>query len=118
MKAFPSANGPKEHKQADRTSLVKLARFPPVSIFPSSQHNEPPIQGSIQASDSQLPYHENGLTCDSEPEVDLTQSMEDPFGKYPFSLFSCYQDLLTPPLTISSLSCHPCSIIIIKDTLV
>ncbi|MBW0547006.1 hypothetical protein O181_086721 [Austropuccinia psidii MF-1] len=45
-----------------------------------SQHNEPPIPGPSKASDSQLPSHENNLTCESEPEVAPTQSLEEPFG--------------------------------------
>ncbi|MBW0573053.1 hypothetical protein O181_112768 [Austropuccinia psidii MF-1] len=45
-----------------------------------SQHNEPPIPGAGQASDSQLPSYENYLTCEPEPEVVPTQSSEDPFA--------------------------------------
>ncbi|MBW0496222.1 hypothetical protein O181_035937 [Austropuccinia psidii MF-1] len=43
-----------------------------------SQHDEPPIPGTSQASDSQLPSHENNLTCEPEPEVAPTQSLEEP----------------------------------------
>ncbi|MBW0520091.1 hypothetical protein O181_059806 [Austropuccinia psidii MF-1] len=46
----------------------------------SSQHNEPPIPGPIQASDSQLPSHENNLTCKPEPEGAPMQSYEEPFA--------------------------------------
>ncbi|MBW0481661.1 hypothetical protein O181_021376 [Austropuccinia psidii MF-1] len=42
-----------------------------------SQPNEPPIPGP---SPSSRP-HEDVPTCDPEPEVALTQSMEEPFGK-------------------------------------
>ncbi|MBW0503434.1 hypothetical protein O181_043149 [Austropuccinia psidii MF-1] len=45
-----------------------------------SQHNEPPITGPSQASDSQLPSHENNLTCEPETEVAPTQSSEEPFA--------------------------------------
>ncbi|MBW0467798.1 hypothetical protein O181_007513 [Austropuccinia psidii MF-1] len=64
-----------------------------------SQHNEPPVPGPIQASDSQLSSHENNLTLEPEPEVAPMQSTEDPFSKYQFQHCSCYQPSL-------SLSCQ------------
>ncbi|MBW0525178.1 hypothetical protein O181_064893 [Austropuccinia psidii MF-1] len=57
-----------------------------------SQHNEPPIPG---LSPSSKPP-EDVATCEAEPEVAPTQSMEEPFGKS--------QLFLTPPFPISSLS--------------
>ncbi|MBW0499441.1 hypothetical protein O181_039156 [Austropuccinia psidii MF-1] len=44
-----------------------------------SQHNEPPIPGTSQSSKSQVPSHEDTSTGDPEPEMALTQSMEEPF---------------------------------------
>ncbi|MBW0564932.1 hypothetical protein O181_104647 [Austropuccinia psidii MF-1] len=41
-----------------------------------SQHKEPPIQ----SSESQVPLHQDISTCEPEPEVAPTQSMEEPFG--------------------------------------
>ncbi|MBW0467251.1 hypothetical protein O181_006966 [Austropuccinia psidii MF-1] len=77
----------------------------PLFVEPSKK-DEPPIPGMSQASDSQLPLHENNLTLEPEPEVAPTQSTEDPFGKSQFKLFSHYQPSLTPPSTISSLAHH------------
>ncbi|MBW0576661.1 hypothetical protein O181_116376 [Austropuccinia psidii MF-1] len=45
-----------------------------------SQHNEPPITGLSQASEYQLPSHENNLTREPDPEVAPTQSLEEPFA--------------------------------------
>ncbi|MBW0533255.1 hypothetical protein O181_072970 [Austropuccinia psidii MF-1] len=72
-----------------------------------SQTDEPPIPG---LSPSSKP-HEDVPTCEPEPEVALTQSMEKPFGKSQLSFFYCSQIFLTFPLTISSSShstplCH------------
>ncbi|MBW0470619.1 hypothetical protein O181_010334 [Austropuccinia psidii MF-1] len=76
--------------------------FPP--FVEPSQHNEPPIPGPSQPSEP----HEDTLTHEREHEMALTQSMEECFGYYfSFFLFSCSQLSLTPPLTISSLSCYP-----------
>ncbi|MBW0510270.1 hypothetical protein O181_049985 [Austropuccinia psidii MF-1] len=50
------------------------------SFVEPSKHNEPPIPGPSQASDYQLPSHEKDLTCDPEPKVAPTQSMEEPFA--------------------------------------
>ncbi|MBW0497493.1 hypothetical protein O181_037208 [Austropuccinia psidii MF-1] len=76
-----------------------------------SQHNEPPIPGPSQSSKSQVPLHEDALTCEPEPEVSPTQSTKEPFGKSPLYFFYSYQLWLTPPFTISSSShysplCH------------
>ncbi|MBW0500197.1 hypothetical protein O181_039912 [Austropuccinia psidii MF-1] len=51
--------------------------FPP--FLQPSQHNEPPIPGLSKASDSQLPSHENDWTCETEPEVAPTHSLEEAF---------------------------------------
>ncbi|MBW0492142.1 hypothetical protein O181_031857 [Austropuccinia psidii MF-1] len=72
-----------------------------------SQYNEPPIPGLSQSYESQVPSHEDAMACEPEPEVAPRQSMEDPFGKFPFSFFPCPQHSLTPPSTISSSSCYP-----------
>ncbi|MBW0494300.1 hypothetical protein O181_034015 [Austropuccinia psidii MF-1] len=69
-------------------------------VLKPSQHNEPPIPGPSQSSES----HEKTLACEPEHEVALMQSMEDPFGKSPLSFFSCSKLSLTPPSTISSSS--------------
>ncbi|MBW0481607.1 hypothetical protein O181_021322 [Austropuccinia psidii MF-1] len=61
----------------------------PAFVEPS-QSNEPPIPGP---SPSAKP-HEDNMTCEPEPEVAPTQSMEEPFGKS--------QLFLTFPLTIST----------------
>ncbi|MBW0498443.1 hypothetical protein O181_038158 [Austropuccinia psidii MF-1] len=45
-----------------------------------SQNDEPPIPGPSQFSKSQVPSHEDASTCEPEPEVALTQSMEEPFA--------------------------------------
>ncbi|MBW0472538.1 hypothetical protein O181_012253 [Austropuccinia psidii MF-1] len=70
----------------------KQTPFPsPISTFASSeltlppfvepsQHNEPPIPGLSQASDFQLASHGNNFTCEPEPEVTPTQSLEEPFA--------------------------------------
>ncbi|MBW0502861.1 hypothetical protein O181_042576 [Austropuccinia psidii MF-1] len=65
-----------------------------------SQTNEPPIPG---LSPSFTP-HEDVLTCEPEPEVAWTHSMEEPFGKSQIHFFYSSQLFLTFPLTISSLS--------------
>ncbi|MBW0492667.1 hypothetical protein O181_032382 [Austropuccinia psidii MF-1] len=41
-----------------------------------SQHSEPPIPAPSQASET----HDDPLTCEPEPEVALTQSMDTPFA--------------------------------------
>ncbi|MBW0506500.1 hypothetical protein O181_046215 [Austropuccinia psidii MF-1] len=69
MKAFPSANGPQDHKNADGKDFAQLALGEP------SQHNYPPISGASQAS------NENNFTCEPETEVALMQSTEEPFGE-------------------------------------
>ncbi|MBW0468642.1 hypothetical protein O181_008357 [Austropuccinia psidii MF-1] len=76
---------------------------------------EPPIPGPSQFSKSQVPSHEDALTFEPEPEVTPTQSTEDSFGKLLLSFFSCFQHSLTPPLTISSSSHYPRSILIIDN---
>ncbi|MBW0486212.1 hypothetical protein O181_025927 [Austropuccinia psidii MF-1] len=63
-------------------------------------HNEPPIPGPSPSSKQP----EDFPTCEPEPEVALTQSTEDPFGKSPLLFLYSYQLLLTPPSIISSLS--------------
>ncbi|MBW0517478.1 hypothetical protein O181_057193 [Austropuccinia psidii MF-1] len=73
-----------------------------------SQTNEPPIPGPSPSSKS----HEDVLTCEPEPEVAATHSMEEPFGKPQLHFFYSSQLFLTFPLTISSPS-H--SIIIINN---
>ncbi|MBW0562492.1 hypothetical protein O181_102207 [Austropuccinia psidii MF-1] len=72
-----------------------------------SQHNEPPIPG---LSPSSKPP-EDVQTCEPEPEVALTQSMKEPFGKSPLLFLYSYQLFFTPPLTISSFSRYspPCN---------
>ncbi|MBW0527619.1 hypothetical protein O181_067334 [Austropuccinia psidii MF-1] len=80
------------------------------------QCDEPPIPGLSQSSESQVPSHEDASTHEPEPEVAPTQSMEDSFGKFSLSFFSFSQHSLTLPLTISSLSRYPPSIIIIENT--
>ncbi|MBW0574909.1 hypothetical protein O181_114624 [Austropuccinia psidii MF-1] len=80
-----------------------------------SQYNEPPIPGLSQSSKSQVPSHEDALTHEPEPEVAPMQSTEDPFGNFPLSFCSCFQHSLTPPLTISSSSHYPRSVIIIDN---
>ncbi|MBW0462274.1 hypothetical protein O181_001989 [Austropuccinia psidii MF-1] len=65
-----------------------------------SQHNEPPIPGRSQASEP----HEDPSTCEPEPEVAPTQSMEEPSGKSPLQLLYSFQLFLTPPSAISRLS--------------
>ncbi|MBW0512593.1 hypothetical protein O181_052308 [Austropuccinia psidii MF-1] len=74
-----------------------------------SQTNEPPIPGPSPSSKP----HEDVLTCEPEPEVALTQSMEEPFGKSQIHFFNSSQLFYTFPLIISILS-H--SIIIIDNT--
>ncbi|MBW0489704.1 hypothetical protein O181_029419 [Austropuccinia psidii MF-1] len=44
-----------------------------------SQHNAPPIPGPSQPSKR----HEDTLTCEPEPEVAPTQSIEEPFARLP-----------------------------------
>ncbi|MBW0471763.1 hypothetical protein O181_011478 [Austropuccinia psidii MF-1] len=110
MKAFPSRNGCRNTKQADNypeqntpNPVQQDSPFPcvpfkqtpwqptpglsgtqceltlPPFVEPS-QYNEPPIPGSSQSSESQLPSHEDTSACEPEPEVAPMQSMEDPFA--------------------------------------
>ncbi|MBW0570251.1 hypothetical protein O181_109966 [Austropuccinia psidii MF-1] len=72
-----------------------------------SQMDEPPIPGPSPSSEP----HEDVQTCEHEPEVAPTQSMEEPFGKFQLSFFYYSQIFLTFSSTISSLShstplCH------------
>ncbi|MBW0561054.1 hypothetical protein O181_100769 [Austropuccinia psidii MF-1] len=65
------------------------------SAVEPSEHNGPPIPGLSQPSKP----HEDALTCEHEPEVALTQSMEEPFGYY-FHLGNNHQQYahqLPPP---------------------
>ncbi|MBW0473492.1 hypothetical protein O181_013207 [Austropuccinia psidii MF-1] len=71
----------------------------PTFVEPS-QTNEPPIPGPSTSSEP----HEDILTNEPEPEVALTQSMEEPFRKSKINFFYSYQLLLTFPSTISSSS--------------
>ncbi|MBW0549203.1 hypothetical protein O181_088918 [Austropuccinia psidii MF-1] len=74
--------------------------FTPQPERKPSQHHEPPIPG---LSPSSKPA-EDVATCEPEPEVPPTQSMEEPFGKSQVHFFNSSQLFLTPPLPISSLS--------------
>ncbi|MBW0481836.1 hypothetical protein O181_021551 [Austropuccinia psidii MF-1] len=65
-----------------------------------SQQNEPPIPGPSPSSKPP----EDVPTCEPEPEVALTQSAEEPFGKSSLLFLYFYQLFFTPPLTISSSS--------------
>ncbi|MBW0542986.1 hypothetical protein O181_082701 [Austropuccinia psidii MF-1] len=69
----------------------------------------PPIPGPSTSSKP----HEDIPTREPKPEVALTQSMEEPFGKSQISLFYSCQSFLTFPLTICS-SSH--SVITIDNT--
>ncbi|MBW0487844.1 hypothetical protein O181_027559 [Austropuccinia psidii MF-1] len=70
--------------------------FPP--FVEPSQMDEPPIPGPSPSSKP----HEDVPTCEPEPEVAPTQSMEEPFGKSQLSFFYSSQIFLTFPLTIST----------------
>ncbi|MBW0547459.1 hypothetical protein O181_087174 [Austropuccinia psidii MF-1] len=76
-----------------------------------SLHNEPPIPGPSQPSKP----HEDASTHEPEPEVALTQSMEEPFGKYFFYCFpvpNFPSPLLQPsPVLLAT----PASVIIIDN---
>ncbi|MBW0505418.1 hypothetical protein O181_045133 [Austropuccinia psidii MF-1] len=63
----------------------------------TSQYNEPPIPGPSQSSKSQLPSHEDALTCEPEPEMAPIQSKEDPFSKFPTFTYPSFQLILLPP---------------------
>ncbi|MBW0529152.1 hypothetical protein O181_068867 [Austropuccinia psidii MF-1] len=67
-----------------------------------SQHNEPPIPGLSPSSEPP----EDVPTREPEPKVALTQSTEEPFHKSSLLFLYTYQLFLTPPSTISSLSCY------------
>ncbi|MBW0481312.1 hypothetical protein O181_021027 [Austropuccinia psidii MF-1] len=67
-----------------------------------SQYDGPSISGPSQSSES----HEDASTHEPEPGVAPMKSMEDPVGKSPLLFFSCSQLSLTPPSTISNLSCY------------
>ncbi|MBW0546416.1 hypothetical protein O181_086131 [Austropuccinia psidii MF-1] len=65
-----------------------------------SQHNEPPIPGQSQSSES----HEDSSSHEPEPEVAPMQSREEPFGKSPLYFFHSYQLSLSTHWTICSSS--------------
>ncbi|MBW0566704.1 hypothetical protein O181_106419 [Austropuccinia psidii MF-1] len=67
-----------------------------------SQTKEPPIPGPSPSSKPP----EDVPTCEPEPEVAPTQSMEESFGKSPLLFLHSYQLSLTFSSTISSLSHH------------
>ncbi|MBW0492310.1 hypothetical protein O181_032025 [Austropuccinia psidii MF-1] len=73
-----------------------------VSSQKSSQTKEPPIPG---LSPSTKPP-EDVPTCEPEPGVALTQSMEEPFGKQLLQFFNSSHLFLTFSSTISSSSRH------------
>ncbi|MBW0490043.1 hypothetical protein O181_029758 [Austropuccinia psidii MF-1] len=108
MNEFPSGNGHWDPKQEDRKASRQLDPCPQVLICPPpsnghftpqlegsdypanegwqceltlppfvepSQHHEPPIPGPSQPSEP----HEDTSTCEPEPEVAPTQSMEENF---------------------------------------
>ncbi|MBW0559539.1 hypothetical protein O181_099254, partial [Austropuccinia psidii MF-1] len=77
-----------------------------------SQTDEPPIPGPSPSSEP----HEDILTCEPEPEVAPTQSMEEPFGRSQLFFFYSSKIFLTFPSTISSLSHSTHSLITINDT--
>ncbi|MBW0565175.1 hypothetical protein O181_104890 [Austropuccinia psidii MF-1] len=64
----------------------------------TSQYNEPLIPGSSQSSKSQLPSHEDALTCEPGLEMAPMKSKEDPFGKFPTFTHPSFQLILLPPL--------------------
>ncbi|MBW0502310.1 hypothetical protein O181_042025 [Austropuccinia psidii MF-1] len=67
-------------------------------------NDEPPIPGPSPSSKP----HENVPTREPEPEVAVTQSMEEPFGKFQLHFFCSSQLFLTFSSTISSFShCSP-----------
>ncbi|MBW0526699.1 hypothetical protein O181_066414 [Austropuccinia psidii MF-1] len=80
------------HKKA----LRQLTPGPSGTDEPS-QYDELRIPGRSQSPKSQLPTHEDGSTCEPEPEVAPKQSKEDPLCNIPISFFSCYQHSLTTP---------------------
>ncbi|MBW0469907.1 hypothetical protein O181_009622 [Austropuccinia psidii MF-1] len=68
------------------TFLILTFELSEVTLIPfleTSRHNEPPIPGPYQASYSQFPSHESNSTCEPEPEVAPTQSMEETFACSP-----------------------------------
>ncbi|MBW0466512.1 hypothetical protein O181_006227 [Austropuccinia psidii MF-1] len=84
--------------------------FPP--FVEPSQYDEPPILGPSKASEP----HEDPLTCEPEPEVATTKSMEEPFGKSHFTFFTLLNfssPLLWP---YPARPATPVSIIIINNT--
>ncbi|MBW0483012.1 hypothetical protein O181_022727 [Austropuccinia psidii MF-1] len=93
--------GPSGTQWSEDLFCGKQKKFHLISTFDSSeltlppfvepsQTNEPPIPGPSPSSKP----HEDVPTCEPEPELAPTQSMEEPFGKH--------QLFLTFPLTISS----------------
>ncbi|MBW0519730.1 hypothetical protein O181_059445 [Austropuccinia psidii MF-1] len=103
-------NPPQQYSPAPRMPRKRTGRQPTPGLSGTrwsedlshepSQHKEPPIPGPSPSSEPP----EDILTREPEPEVALTQSMEEPFGKSPLLFLYFYQLFLTPPLTISSLS--------------
>ncbi|MBW0558746.1 hypothetical protein O181_098461 [Austropuccinia psidii MF-1] len=67
-----------------------------------SQTNDPPIPGPSPSFEP----HEDVPTHEPEPEVALTQSMKEPFGKSQLYFFYSSQLFLTFPLTISTPICN------------
>ncbi|MBW0579593.1 hypothetical protein O181_119308 [Austropuccinia psidii MF-1] len=61
MKAFPRANGPQDHKQADGNASAQLAQFPPGSIFPppSYGHFTPLPEKSDYPADEEWQWKED-----------------------------------------------------------
>ncbi|MBW0504533.1 hypothetical protein O181_044248 [Austropuccinia psidii MF-1] len=70
-----------------------------------TQWSEDLFRGPSQASDSQLPSHENDLTREPEPEIAPMQLSKEPFGKY-FLFFVFFSVTNSPsPLLPPSSAC-------------
>ncbi|MBW0487411.1 hypothetical protein O181_027126 [Austropuccinia psidii MF-1] len=75
--------------------LGKQPEFHLLSTFDSSELTAPPFVEPCQTDEPPIPGpspspepHEEVLTCEPEPEVAPTQSMEEPFGKLKLSFFT------------------------------
>ncbi|MBW0511851.1 hypothetical protein O181_051566 [Austropuccinia psidii MF-1] len=78
-----------------------------------SHHNEPPIPGPCQSSQSQVPSHEKASTCEPEPEVTPAQSTEEPLVCPHFTFFTLtsFQSPFLQKSPACPATCH-CNIII------
>ncbi|MBW0469884.1 hypothetical protein O181_009599 [Austropuccinia psidii MF-1] len=88
MKAFPSANGLWDHRQADKNASAQLAQLPPVFICPPSDgHFTPPPEQSVYWDGGKRTF-ELGLIVTHGIQMQKTNPTESPSTSLSHSIYA------------------------------